>query len=125
MAAGKTRRTCLVLIQPTADLPPELRRDFAVLDHPLPSREELDGVARGVATEQGELPEEMWTVLDAAAGLTRCEAENAFALSLVRHGKLDPDPLWELKAKQLTGSGPLTPAPQRPGLPRPRRPERA
>ena len=108
LAAGKTRRTCLVLIQPTGDLPPELKRDFAVLDHPLPSREELDGVAKGVATEQGELPEEMWAVLDAAAGLTRSEAENAFALSLVRHGKLDPDPLWELKAKQLTGSGPLS-----------------
>ncbi|QDT16777.1 AAA family ATPase [Alienimonas californiensis] len=108
LAAGKTRRTCLVLIQPTGDLPPELKRDFAVLDHPLPSREELDGVAKGVATEPGELPEEMWAVLDAAAGLTRSEAENAFALSLVRHGKLDPDPLWELKAKQLTGSGSLT-----------------
>ncbi len=108
LAAGKTRRTCLVLIQPTSDLPPELKRDFAALDHPLPSRGELDGVAKGVATETGELPEEMWSVLDAAAGLTRSEAENAFALSLVRHGKLDPDPLWELKAKQLTGFGPLT-----------------
>ena len=58
-------------------------------------------MARGVATEPGELPEELWPVLDAAAGLTRGEAENAFALSLVRHGRLDPAPLWELKAKQL------------------------
>ena len=108
LAAGKTRRTCLVLVMPTADLPPELARDFAVLEHPLPSREELDAVARGVATEAGELPEELWPVLDAAAGLTRGEAENAFALSLVRHGKLDPDPLWELKARQLRSGGPLT-----------------
>ena len=65
-------------------------------------------MARGVATEPGELPEELWPVLDAAAGLTRGEAENAFALSLVRHGKLDPDPLWELKARQLRSGGPLT-----------------
>ena len=108
LAVGKTRRTCLVLVMPTADLPPELARDFAVLDHPLPSREELDAVARGVATEPGELPDELWPVLDAAAGLTRGEAENAFALSLVRHGRLDPDPLWELKARQLRTGGPLT-----------------
>ena len=107
LTAGKTRRTCLVLVMPTTELPAELKRDFAVLDHPLPSRQELDAVARGVATEQGELPEEMWAVLDAAAGLTRSEAENAFALSLVRHGTLDPDPLWELKARQLRSGGPL------------------
>ncbi|MFH5804350.1 hypothetical protein [Alienimonas sp. DA493] len=108
LAAGKTRRALLVLVQPTEQLPAELRRDFVTVAHPLPSRDELDAVARGVATEPGELPEELWAVLDAAAGLTRSEAENAFALSLVRHGRLDPDPLWELKAKQLAGSGALT-----------------
>ncbi|MFH5806837.1 AAA family ATPase, partial [Alienimonas sp. DA493] len=108
LAAGKTRRTHLILVQPTGDLPPELARDFAVLDCPLPSRAELEAVARGVATEDGELPDPLTPVLDAAAGLTRGEAENAFALSLVRHGRLDPGPLWELKAKQLAAGGPLT-----------------
>ena len=108
LAAGKTRRTHLVLIQPTGELPPELTRDFAVVDCPLPSRAELEAVAKGVATEEGELPDPLGPVLDAAAGLTRSEAENAFALSLVRHGTLDPGPLWELKAKQLAAGGPLT-----------------
>ncbi|QDT14209.1 ATP-binding protein [Alienimonas californiensis] len=108
LAAGKTRRTCLILVQPIGDLPPELGRDFAVLDCPLPSRAELEAVARGVATEAGELPDPLTPVLDAAAGLTRSEAENAFALSLVRHGRLDPGPLWELKAKQLSSGGPLS-----------------
>ena len=45
---------------------------------------------------------------DAAAGLTRVEAENAFALSLVRHGRLAPEVLWELKAQALKKSGLLT-----------------
>ena len=108
LAAGKTRRTHLVLIQPGGELPPELRRDFAVVDAPLPSRDDLDAVARGVATEPGELPDEIGPVLDAAAGLTRSEAENAFALSLVRHGRLDPGPLWEMKARQLKSGGPLS-----------------
>ena len=47
-------------------------------------------------------------MLDAAAGLTRVEAENAFSLSLVRHGRLAPDVLWELKAQTLKKSGLLT-----------------
>ena len=47
-------------------------------------------------------------MLDAAAGLTRMEAENAFALSLVRHGRLDPGVMWELKAQALKKSGLLT-----------------
>ncbi len=107
LAAGKTRRTHLVLIQPTGELPTELRRDFVTVTHPLPSRAELEAVAKGVATENGELPDPLTPVLDAAAGLTRSEAENAFALSLVRHGRLDPGPLWEMKAKQLAAGGPL------------------
>ena len=44
----------------------------------------------------------------AAAGPTRGEAVNAFALSPVRHGRLDPDPLWEAKAKRLAARGPST-----------------
>ena len=63
-----------------------------------------------IATEPGELPEGdgLDAVLDAAAGLTRVEAENAFSLSLVRHGRLAPDVLWELKAQTLKKSGLLT-----------------
>ena len=67
-------------------------------------------IARGVATEPGELPggDGLDAVLDAAAGLTRAEAENAFSLSLVRHGRLAPDVLWEIKAGALKKRGLLT-----------------
>ena len=47
-------------------------------------------------------------MLDAAAGLTRIEAENAFSLSLVRHGRLAADVLWEIKSGMLKKSGLLT-----------------
>lgn len=48
------------------------------------------------------------TVLDAAAGLTRYEAEGAFSLSLVRHGAVEPEALWELKSGMLKKSGLLS-----------------
>jgi hypothetical protein len=69
-----------------------------------------EGIALGVATEPGELPEGsgLAAVLDAAAGLTRVEAENAFSLSLVRHGRIAPDVLWELKASTLGKGGLLS-----------------
>jgi len=40
--------------------------------------------------------------------LTRYEAEGAFSLSLVRHGRLTPNALWELKTGLLKKSGLLT-----------------
>jgi hypothetical protein len=47
-------------------------------------------------------------VLDAAAGLTRSEAEGAFALSLIRHDALQPEAVWELKAQALKRQALLT-----------------
>jgi SpoVK/Ycf46/Vps4 family AAA+-type ATPase len=40
-------------------------------------------------------------VLDAAAGLTRYEAEGAYSLSLVREGRLAPSVVWSIKSQQL------------------------
>ena len=44
-------------------------------------------------------------LLDAAAGLTRYEAESAFSLSLVRHSRILPDAVWDLKCQTLKKSG--------------------
>ena len=110
IAAGKTARTFVVVLAPVVQIPVELERQFAVIEHELPGRDQLEKIARGVATEPGELPDGdgLTAVLDAAAGLTRVEAENAFSLSLVRHNRVASDVLWELKAQTLKKSGLLT-----------------
>ena len=106
---GKQNRTIVVVLAPVVQLPVELEKLFVVVDHELPDREQLAEIARGIATEDAELPDgpELETVLDAAAGLTRMEAENAFSLSLVRHGCVTPDAVWELKTQTLKKSGSL------------------
>ncbi len=88
--AGKQNGTIVVVLSPVVQLPVELEKLFVVLEHELPDRAQLSEIARGIATEASELParQELATVLDAAAGLTRLEAENAFSLSLVRHGRI-------------------------------------
>ena len=110
IAAGKQNRTILVILSPILQIPSELDRQFVVIDHDLPSCDQLGQIARSIATEPGELPdkESLGAVLDAAAGLTRVEAENAFSLSLIRHGRITPDVLWELKAQTLKKSGLMT-----------------
>ena len=68
-------------------IPTELEKLFVVIEHDLPDRQQLQKIADGIATEQGEMPkgDDLQRLLDAAAGLTRYEAEGAFSLSLVRH----------------------------------------
>jgi hypothetical protein len=107
---GKQNRTFVVILSPIVQIPTELEKLFVVLEHELPSREQLAEIARGIATEDDELPEdsELETVLDAASGLTRHEAENAFSLSLVRHSRITPPAVWELKSQMLKKSGLLT-----------------
>ena len=107
VSQGKHTRTFIVIVAPVVNLPPEIEKLFTVIEHELPDHAQLDGIARGVATQDGELPEgdELGRVIDAAKGLTRSEAENAFSLSLVRHGSLEPATLWEIKGQQLKKSG--------------------
>jgi hypothetical protein len=110
LVAGKRDRTFIVVLAPVVQIPVELEKQFVVVEHELPGRDQLESVARGVATEPGELPDgnALAALLDAAAGLTRVEAENAFSLSLVRHGRLAAEVLWELKSGMLKKSGLLT-----------------
>lgn len=107
---GKHNRTFVVILAPVVQLPPELEKLFIVVKHDLPTKEQLAEIAEGVATEAGELPtgDPLHSILDAASGLTRQEAENAFSLSLVRHGRLEPPVLWELKTQMLKKSGLLS-----------------
>ena len=110
IVTGKQNRTFVVILSPVVQIPTELEKLFVVLEHELPSREQLAEIARGIATEDDELPEgsELETVLDAASGLTRHEAENAFSLSLVRHSRITPPAVWELKSQMLKKSGLLS-----------------
>lgn len=107
IAAGKQNRTFVAVLSPVAQIPTELEKLFVVVEHDLPGREQLAEIARGIATENGELPGdgELETVLDAAVGLTRYEAEGAFSLSLVRHQQIRAEAVWELKAGMLKKSG--------------------
>ena len=104
---GKVHRKFVVILSPVVQLPPELERLFVVVDHEPPTRDEMRELLAGIATDGDEMPtgNMLESVLDAAVGLTRYEAENAFSLSLIRHGAVQPDAIWELKTQALKKSG--------------------
>jgi len=106
ISAGKHTRSFLVVMSPIVQIPIELEKQFIVVEHELPGREQLQEIAAAIA-QGDELPDgdNLARVLDSAAGLTRYEAEGAFSLSIVRHGKLDPACIWDVKGQQLKKSG--------------------
>lgn len=111
LLAGKQRRTFVVVLAPCVQIPPELEKAFVVLEHALPSRQQLGEIARELLTDDPtRIPQGRdWdALLAAAAGLTRQEAEGAFALSLARHDALQPAAIWELKAQSLRKQNLLT-----------------
>src|SRR5262249_31537062 len=104
LIAGKQQRKFVVVLSPVLQIPVELEKLFVVLEHPLPDRQQLERIARELASDTPEdLPQDGdWQrVLDAAAGLTRYEAEGAFALSLTRHNTIRAESIWQLKSQML------------------------
>ena len=111
LIAGKQQRTFVVVLAPVVHIPVELEKLFVVLEHALPDRQQLERIADELTSGQpNDLPkgEDLQRVLDAAAGLTRYEAEGAFALSLTRKNAIRPEVIWELKAQTLKKNNLLT-----------------
>ncbi|MCR9293643.1 MAG: AAA family ATPase [bacterium] len=104
---GKQFGRHVVILAPLVKLPRELERQFAVLTHALPDREQLWQIADSLLEDDQYSESEKVTLLDAAIGLTRLEAESAFSLSLVRHGRLTSQEIWQLKSRWLEKSGVL------------------
>jgi hypothetical protein len=102
---GKMERCHVVVLSHTRQLPAEIEKVFALIEHELPDA----GALNQIANELHEEPENPHTAhsesVRAAAGLTRYEAEGAFALSLSRHGKITPNAVWEMKQSMLKKSG--------------------
>jgi hypothetical protein len=111
LVAGKQQRTFVVVLAPTVNIPVELEKLFVVLEHSLPDRDQLSKIARELTSDSpDDLPkgDDLQRVLDAAAGLTRYEAEGAFSLSLTRKNAIRPEVIWELKAQTLKKNNLLT-----------------
>lgn len=81
----KRSRRQVIILSPVMKLPPEIEKEFSVVNIDLPNKEELrtvfDSIASGLAKPSEEVTEKL---IEAAMGLTTTEAENAFSLAAIR-----------------------------------------
>lgn len=101
----------VVLVAPAWALPAELAHDVPVLQFDLPTREHLSRALQVVAEGAGVTVSNEAGLLDAAAGLSLMEAENAFALSLVQDKALIPLTVEREKMRLVRSSGYLEVSP--------------
>jgi SpoVK/Ycf46/Vps4 family AAA+-type ATPase len=81
----------IIVLSPVLQLPPELEKEFALMEMGLPGEEALTAVLQGIIDATPNLKGEdlpdagrRKDLIDAAKGLTTQEAESALALSMVR-----------------------------------------
>jgi SpoVK/Ycf46/Vps4 family AAA+-type ATPase len=95
----------LVTISPEKRIPPPLEKLTGIVDFPLPDTNELSEILNRIATEaEIELPENIQPILDASAGLTEFEAENAFAISAI-YDAFDARKIADFKMQTIKKTG--------------------
>lgn len=108
LQTAKTKNKTLIIVGCRLCLPPELEREMTVVEFSLPGKVQLSHVLNGIlesAAIKSLEAEVRDKVLDAAAGLTTIEAENAFALSVVQSKGIDPSIVAKEKAQAVKKNG--------------------
>ena len=116
--AARTTGQTIAILGCRLALPPELDREFAIVEFALPEREQLGVVLDGILASHNEtqvaegkppMPKPESSVLsmliDAARGMTTTEAENAYALSLVETGRFSAEIVAREKAQAVKRNG--------------------
>ena len=90
-------------------LPPELEKEFVAMEFGLPDREMLMKILTELSekNEWHNVPkgDDLEKIIDASVGMTVREAEDAFALSMVKSKTFDPVLIAKEKAQALKKSG--------------------
>ncbi len=95
--ALRRSKKSLIILSPVVVIPPELEKTVTLIDMPLPGKDDLRGLLRRIQNESQQTRKfrvdlsdsQIDQITDAARGLTMSEAENAFAMSIIRDGLLD------------------------------------
>lgn len=98
----------IVLVSPLLEIPAELEKEITLLNHPLPSREDLAALLDRIAKEVKQFrqvnieldPAGKDRLLQAALGLTLGEAENVFARIIVKSERLTGEDINEVFAEK-------------------------
>ena len=98
----------IILVAPLMEIPAELEKEITVLNHPLPTRDDLSTLLDQIITDVRQLKQVKIDLddagrerlLQAALGLTLGEAENVFAKIIVKSERLSGDGVSEVFAEK-------------------------
>lgn len=99
----KISKRMIIVTSPVVKLPPEIEKEFALVESRLPGKEELlkvvDGIIQGTGLKGDMVPnsDRKEDLVEAALGLTTSEAENALTLSIVRPRMKKTPNLWDTR----------------------------
>lgn len=106
LLVGKNSNRVLIPLGCQLKLPPELEKEFTVVEFALPDRDELKLVLTNIAQSAGlTLNGNTEAIIDAASGLTTMEAENAYAFSVTTSGDIKPEIVAREKAATIKKNG--------------------
>lgn len=105
----KSQPKNIVLLSYGVTLPPELTKEVACLDFPLPEKEEIRELVHKASKILAKAPEEeqIEELIEAGSGLTYDEIENVLAKSIVSKNALDKALILEEKKQTVKKSGVL------------------
>jgi hypothetical protein len=98
----------IILVAPMMEIPAELEKEITVLNHPLPTRDDLSTLLDQIIADVKQLKQVKVDLddagrdrlLQAALGLTLGEAENVFAKIIVKSERLSGDGVSEVFAEK-------------------------
>ena len=98
----------IILVSPVQEIPEELEKEITVMNHPLPTRDDLAELLDRIIAEVRHLNQVVIDLdegsreklLQAAFGLTLGESENVFAKIIVQEGRLDGGHVGEVFAEK-------------------------
>lgn len=98
----------IILVSPMMEIPAELEKEITVLNHPLPTRDDLSTLLDQIIADVRQLKQVKIDLddagrerlLQAALGLTLGEAENVFAKIIVKSERLSGDGVSEVFAEK-------------------------
>ena len=104
---------CIIIIAPVFNCPASLEKEFTLVDFPFPSKDELAVTLDKIKAEitmnfpkaQKSIDSRYEDLLHAARGLTLVEAENAYALSLIKTRDFDIPTILGEKKQLIRKSG--------------------
>lgn len=95
----------MVILSPCFKPHTTVEKLITIMDYDLPSPEELEKIAEGIAQSADKVLEAPPEILKALGGLATSEAENALALSVVETGGFDSEVIYREKVQQVKKTG--------------------